>query len=374
TNWKQIKSASSPSARHHHAMAYDSARQRTILFGGITGSDETWEYIPPTPPISIFPKTHAKVEGNAAHATLLSSPRSRTQLLMSPGGFSNPMPSVTALELRRDQGTSALVARKLGMRVLVGRAKTNAKTMSTNFLANWQAGASVAFSGTLNVPTQMPAPKGPAPFGIRIPFAQAHAWTSGDLLVEFEVASNSVTSSPFPLDAVEQAFPRGSVSMIGKACKSPTGNTPRHIVPKPANLLPGGVIDSSIEKATPTAPAMNVLGTTSLSPPFRLWPGTSCFIYTNFVANATAAVSAAGVAKLRYPIPNNAKLSGGSFYSQWFVYEGPMRFPMITTTEAAKLTIGFVRPVYFDMIQNTDLSYNGTKAKGVYRTLVVRLR
>ena len=51
-----------------------------------------------------------------------------------------------------------------------------------------------------------------------------------------------------------------------------------------------------------------------------------------------------------------------------------MRFPMITTTEAAKLTIGFDPPVYFDMIQNTDLSYTGTNAKGVYRTLVVKLQ
>ena len=34
-NWFQIKPTTSPSARTGHAMAYDSVRQRTVLFGGV---------------------------------------------------------------------------------------------------------------------------------------------------------------------------------------------------------------------------------------------------------------------------------------------------------------------------------------------------
>lgn len=46
TNWRQVKPTVSPSARSNHAMAYDGARQRTVLFGGVNGSHlaDTWEW------------------------------------------------------------------------------------------------------------------------------------------------------------------------------------------------------------------------------------------------------------------------------------------------------------------------------------------
>ncbi|HNT28156.1 MAG TPA: kelch repeat-containing protein [bacterium] len=49
-NWTQMDPVIKPSARYNHAMAYDSAREKTILFGGTTGqydayyNDETWEW------------------------------------------------------------------------------------------------------------------------------------------------------------------------------------------------------------------------------------------------------------------------------------------------------------------------------------------
>ncbi len=48
TNWTQRNSTTSPSARYGHAMAYDSARGVTVLFGGTTNSgsgfSDTWEW------------------------------------------------------------------------------------------------------------------------------------------------------------------------------------------------------------------------------------------------------------------------------------------------------------------------------------------
>ncbi|MBI4712807.1 MAG: hypothetical protein HY762_05855 [Planctomycetes bacterium] len=47
TNWLQRYSASTPTARSWHAMAYDSARGKTVLFGGFLNSkqnNETWEW------------------------------------------------------------------------------------------------------------------------------------------------------------------------------------------------------------------------------------------------------------------------------------------------------------------------------------------
>ncbi|MCG3197439.1 MAG: hypothetical protein GHCLOJNM_01925 [bacterium] len=47
TNWQQKTPMQSPSARRGHGMTYDSARERVVLFGGEVGvgfSDETWEW------------------------------------------------------------------------------------------------------------------------------------------------------------------------------------------------------------------------------------------------------------------------------------------------------------------------------------------
>jgi hypothetical protein len=50
SNWVQINTTTSPAARAYHAMAWDSARQRTVLFGGYyyDGNthylNDTWEY------------------------------------------------------------------------------------------------------------------------------------------------------------------------------------------------------------------------------------------------------------------------------------------------------------------------------------------
>src|SRR5262245_53368521 len=46
-NWQQLFPDTSPSPRHFHAMAYDSIRGRTVLFGGFSGmmyNNDTWEW------------------------------------------------------------------------------------------------------------------------------------------------------------------------------------------------------------------------------------------------------------------------------------------------------------------------------------------
>ncbi|MBI4870548.1 MAG: hypothetical protein HY814_03170 [Candidatus Riflebacteria bacterium] len=44
TNWEQRTPATSPSARYQHCLAYDAARRRVVLFGGSNGGAETWEW------------------------------------------------------------------------------------------------------------------------------------------------------------------------------------------------------------------------------------------------------------------------------------------------------------------------------------------
>jgi hypothetical protein len=44
TDWKEIQSTEKPAPRLHHSMAYDSKRGVTVLFGGHGEMDDTWEY------------------------------------------------------------------------------------------------------------------------------------------------------------------------------------------------------------------------------------------------------------------------------------------------------------------------------------------
>ena len=44
TGWTEKFPANPPSARSGHAMVYDTARQRVVLFGGTSGGNQTWEW------------------------------------------------------------------------------------------------------------------------------------------------------------------------------------------------------------------------------------------------------------------------------------------------------------------------------------------
>src|SRR5262245_32050912 len=47
-NWTRVSTASAPVGRRRHALAYDSARGRTVLFGGVNAAilpvGDTWEF------------------------------------------------------------------------------------------------------------------------------------------------------------------------------------------------------------------------------------------------------------------------------------------------------------------------------------------
>lgn len=87
TDWMQIKPTSSPPARNGHAMAYDSARQRTVLFGGNPGQlNDTWEY-DGNNWTRMSPKTSPP--GRFIHAMAYDSRRGRT-VLFGGAGSTNP--------------------------------------------------------------------------------------------------------------------------------------------------------------------------------------------------------------------------------------------------------------------------------------------
>ena len=82
-NWMQIKSTNPPPARYGHSMAYDSVRQRTVLYGGsaFRPMADTWEWDGRNW-TQITPSTYPSAR--YAHAMAYDSARRRTVLF---GGY-----------------------------------------------------------------------------------------------------------------------------------------------------------------------------------------------------------------------------------------------------------------------------------------------
>lgn len=100
SEWTQRNTGRSPTPRGGHAMAYDSARERLVLFGGINGlqpEGDTWEWngatwvnVSPSPP-------HL-----TAHAMAYDSDRGRVVLfggIPPGGGIEGPTPRDACLFL-----------------------------------------------------------------------------------------------------------------------------------------------------------------------------------------------------------------------------------------------------------------------------------
>jgi hypothetical protein len=93
-NWTQINTTGAPSARGAHAMAYDAARQRTVLFGGTSGGSETWEYIATTP-LTANTNTMSIATGGTQVLTLNAGSRHGSRLYWLFGSLTGTTPGVT---------------------------------------------------------------------------------------------------------------------------------------------------------------------------------------------------------------------------------------------------------------------------------------
>ncbi|MFH1231522.1 MAG: hypothetical protein V1709_08525 [Planctomycetota bacterium] len=82
TDWTQRFPSTSPSARSAHAMAYDSVRQKTVLFGGFPFNNQTWEW-DGTDWLQRY-STTVTPSGRYLHAMAYDSVRQRTVLF---GGY-----------------------------------------------------------------------------------------------------------------------------------------------------------------------------------------------------------------------------------------------------------------------------------------------
>ena len=323
-----------------------------------------------------LPGSAATAEGNAG-LPLGDAPRRRMQTVIAAAAFPPAQRTGTlrSLRVRRDAGPAMFTGRSLDLRIVLGFAATNPRTMSTSFLANYGAAPTLVYQGTVSLPDAPPVQPGPAPFGAVLPFGNPFAWNAQDLALELEVAGTSLLAR-YDIDAQEQLPASGSVATFGVSCAGARG-TPALIRPDPLRLLPGGSLDTGVTGALPGAIAFGFLGDSDtqwlgIALPFP-WPGTSCFVYHNWVLTASTLVQGDGSARIGYPIPGDPGLAGRRLFTQGGVYEGAASFPPLVLTSAARLTIGATPPVHWDTITNADGSFVGTKASGRYVTPVLQL-
>ncbi len=106
-SWREMKPAASPTARYSHAMAYDSARQRVVLFGGVTGQPasalgDTWEWdgtnwtqikLKNTPPAR---QAHAMAYDSGRRRTVLFGGVNSGPFLTDTWEYSGPVPALVA--------------------------------------------------------------------------------------------------------------------------------------------------------------------------------------------------------------------------------------------------------------------------------------
>jgi hypothetical protein len=98
TTWSARSSSDAPSGRRGHAMAYYSARHATVLFGGYGGgySSETWEWTSSIPFISQQPTDKSVATGQTATFTVAaSSPNTLTYHWRKGGNLLSDVSEIT---------------------------------------------------------------------------------------------------------------------------------------------------------------------------------------------------------------------------------------------------------------------------------------
>ena len=95
-NWTQIKQSTSPSARQRHSMVYDSARQRVALFGGNTSVKlgDTWEYGIPNLTLKVDTPTISILTGGTQTLTLNAGTDLKSKSYWIFGSATSTMPGI----------------------------------------------------------------------------------------------------------------------------------------------------------------------------------------------------------------------------------------------------------------------------------------
>ena len=151
-NWARSKPVASPPARSFAAMAYDSARQRTVLFGGWDGANhlaDSWEYGGPNLTLTASTPTISIANGGTQMLTINAGTDLKNKSYWIFGSATSTMPGIALsgihIPLRPDVYTDIAIG--------TGNSKE-----FTNFKGTLSATGTA--TALLNVPAKLPTPTG----------------------------------------------------------------------------------------------------------------------------------------------------------------------------------------------------------------------
>lgn len=278
----------------------------------------------------VVPSRYATLEGGArTNFPLGLGGPCRAQHVYGRTLFMAPFTTVNVLALRGDGGQNVPAKGPVQLSVAMSTSVADPRALSIQFANNRGTDHRVVFGPTsLSLPALTAGTQPPEPFAVFLPLAQpfAYARALGHLLVEFEVAAQP--NAAYPLDATIAVPPfHGST---GTPCQGLT-----QTVHNGSASPPNQGIGWSIAGAIPGGSAGHLLGIQAFTPPLPL-PFGGCPLHQDVVLATVVPVSAAGTARLDYPLV--PVLQGNFVRSQWIAIDAALT--RMTSSESIRTVFG----------------------------------
>lgn len=294
---------------------------------------------------------------------------------------------IRGLGLRQDNGFRGYRGREIDLEIKIGYTTFDHQTVTNTFASNFNATPApiTVFPRAKFKLPDMPGtlPTDPNVFFIQIPFSRTFTWvgTNRNLLIEVVVYGNNNGNNlfTFPLDAarattttrvyasgnptastgtigrgyglvmcfLDKLSVTASYTLYGAGCK---GTGPGNGVPAmtaTGRPVINQAFNVDLAQARANAAALLVLGVSdkmwgAFTLPLDLTPfgAPNCNLLASFDLFGAVAVSASGTATTRFPIPNDATLSGSIFFNQYLVLDAPANALKVVVSNGGKATLG----------------------------------
>ncbi|MCB9888872.1 MAG: hypothetical protein H6836_04795 [Planctomycetes bacterium] len=257
---------------------------------------------------------------------------------------------------RRDNDTvvasSNYTAWSPALTLSVSTSPLAAAHMSPVFANNVGADVKQVFSGTLNWPAENKNSPGPTAFVYTIPFQSTFLYVSANGDINFDVqrlAAGANTNSLFFMDAAALPITSKpqSTSSLGAGCSTPPGNNIQLFY---GNWIPGAnYARLLLYNAAASSPAYWSVGIGQQTPPIDLTvigaPGCNLYHTNNVLVPGSTSNSTSpygGRWDQVFQIPNDPKLGGQTFYSQFVLLNdvGIGNAANLSVSDGQALTLG----------------------------------
>lgn len=275
--------------------------------------------------------------------------------------------SITALTFRQSSRIAGRAGGAQTLQIRIGTTRSTPTGLNTEFGKNFDLGGStVAFKGTVNIPTTTGVGSDPTKFPLSIKFSKpwvfvpvrGHniAWqtintSTTNVIKYFDYASIIPTKPEMgSLYALSSTASYATAILVGRGYVTgfqttgagraipQIGSTGRPVI--------GRTFEVTLQQAKKSSAAVSALGLSdktwnAFKLPFALAPlaAPGCSLLASLDLLAPVATDSTGNAKISLPLPNNASLVNVKLYHQWLVVDTANALKL-SFSDAGRTTIG----------------------------------